>query len=75
MSAATVALEALEAAEPAVEKHIGPIIVDMVSMAMAEGPTDPDVWIRALKGAVIYVETLKVDDQWLSSNTVYPRKP
>lgn len=53
--------------EPLVADHVVPIIVQAVDFAMTSGKaTDPDVWIRAFKAASAYVETLKVDDRWLS---------
>jgi len=60
-------LTTLQAMEPLVTDHIAPVINNMLDFALTSGKaTDPDVWIRALQAAVVYVETLKADDEWLS---------
>lgn len=60
-------LTTLAATEPIIADHVGPILVQMFDYAMTSGKVkDPDVWIRALKGAIVTVETMKADDVWLS---------
>lgn len=60
-------LSTLVETEPLVADHVVPIVVQAFDFAMTSGKaTDPDVWVRALQGAAAYIETLKIDDRWLS---------
>lgn len=64
-------LTTLAETEPLVADHVAPIIEQMFDYAMTSGRvTDPDVWVRALKAAIVTVETLKADDTWLSMTPV-----
>jgi hypothetical protein len=60
-------LTTLADTEPVVADHIAPILVTMLDFAMTSGKvTDPKVWVRALQGAVAFIETKHIDDEWLS---------
>jgi len=64
-------LTTLAATEPVVANHIAPVIVNMFEFAMASGKvTDPKMWVRALEGAVAFIETNHIDDEWLSRTVV-----
>lgn len=53
--------------EPIVADHVLPILKNAIDFALTSGKaTNPDVWVRAFQAAAAYVETLKVDDEWLS---------
>lgn len=66
------ALAVLEAAEPLIAEHIGPIMVTMANFVSESGkPTNPDVWIRAMRDAILYIETLKADGVWLAEIPVH----
>lgn len=60
-------LTTLAATNPVVTEHVAPIIREMFDFALTSGKVhDPDVWIRAMKAAIIEIETLKADDVWLN---------
>lgn len=60
-------LSQIAEAEPLVADHIAPIVSDAFEFAVSSGRvSDPDVWVRAFKAAVIRVETAKADDTWLA---------
>ncbi len=60
-------LTTLAETEPVVADHVAPIVRQMLDFAMTSGKvTDPKVWVRALEGAVAYIETNHLDDEWLS---------
>lgn len=60
-------LTTLADTEPVVADHVAPILVTMMDFAMTSGKvTDPKVWVRALEGAVAFIETNHADDEWLS---------
>lgn len=51
---------------PIIADHVAPILVQMFDFALTSGKVhEPDVWIRALRAAIIDIETLKADDVWL----------
>ena len=60
-------LETLYATNPLVAGHVVPIVKEAFNFALTSGKEgDPEVWVRALKAAIIEIETLKADDVWLS---------
>jgi len=64
-------LTTLAETEPVVADHIAPIMVDMFDFAMTSGKVvDPKMWVRALKGAVAYIETNHLDDEWLARTPI-----
>lgn len=59
--------ETLVATEPVVAEHVVPIVKNMFDFAMTSGEvTDPKMWVRAMKGAIAYIETNHLDDEWLN---------
>jgi hypothetical protein len=64
-------LTTLAETEPVVADHVAPIVRQMFDFAMTSGKvTDPKVWVRALEGAVAYIETNHLDDEWLSRSPI-----
>jgi hypothetical protein len=60
-------LTTLAETEPVVADHVAPIMVTMFDFAMSSGKvTDPKTWVRAMEGAIAYIETNHADDEWLS---------
>lgn len=64
-------LSTLAATEPLIADHVVPIIEQAFNYAMTSGKAkDPEVWVRALKAAIITIETLKADDTWLAMTPI-----